>query len=65
MGKDSTLYALERGTVVVTCEKINPNSTNYWAKLTYAGKEGSVIYKKHFNIIPEPQHDRFIVIDTV
>ncbi|KOC60518.1 39S ribosomal protein L27, mitochondrial [Habropoda laboriosa] len=64
-GKNGTLYALEKGKVMVTCEKINPNMARSWAKLNYAGRENSVIYKKHFNIIPEPQHDRFVLIDTI
>ncbi|XP_076628439.1 mitochondrial ribosomal protein L27 [Colletes latitarsis] len=65
MGKNGTLYALERGMVMITCEKINPSLTHPWAKMNYAGRENSVIYKKHFNVINEPQHDRFILIDTV
>lgn len=65
MAKDGTLYALEAGKVLVTCEKINPNSKHGWSIINYAGKENTTIYKKYFNVIPEPQHDRFIVVDTV
>lgn len=65
MGKDGTLYALEAGRVMVTCEKINPSTTHGWAILNYSGRENSTIYKKYFNVIPEPQHDRFIVVDTI
>ena len=65
MGRNGTLYAIERGTVVITCEKINPNMDHPWAKMNYEGREQSVIYKKHFNIIPEPHHDRFVLVDTV
>ena len=65
MARNGTLYALEPGKVVVTCEKINPNMKHRWARLNYAGREDSVIYKKYFNVIPEKQHDRFKVIDTV
>ncbi|CAK9820720.1 39S ribosomal protein L27, mitochondrial [Anthophora plagiata] len=64
-GKNGTLYALEKGKVMITCEQINPNMKRRWARLNYAGRENSVIYKKHFNVIPEPQHDRFLLIDTV
>ncbi|XP_076239397.1 mitochondrial ribosomal protein L27 [Calliopsis andreniformis] len=64
MGKNGTLFAMEPGKVVVTCEKINPDMNNPWAKVNYAGREG-VIYKKHFNVIPEPHHDRFVVIDKI
>ncbi|CAK9830003.1 39S ribosomal protein L27, mitochondrial [Anthophora retusa] len=65
IGRNGTLYALEKGKVMVTCEKITPNMQNGWARLSYAGRENSVIYKKHFNVIPEPHHDRFVLIDTV
>ncbi|KZC09902.1 PREDICTED: 39S ribosomal protein L27, mitochondrial [Dufourea novaeangliae] len=65
MGRNGTLYALEAGRVIITSEKINPNTTHTWATMNYAGRENSVIYKKHFNVIPEKQHNRFILIDTV
>lgn len=65
LGKKGTLYALEPGKVVVTCEKINPNMKHRWCQINYAGREDCVIYKKYFNVIPEKQHDRFKVIDTV
>ncbi|XP_033329782.2 mitochondrial ribosomal protein L27 [Megalopta genalis] len=65
MGRNGTLYALEPGKVMVTCEKINPNNTHSWALMNYAGREESVIYKKHFNVIPQKQHDKFVVIETV
>ncbi|CAK9795558.1 39S ribosomal protein L27, mitochondrial [Anthophora quadrimaculata] len=65
IGKNGTLYALEEGKVMVTCEKIIPNMKQRWARLNYAGRENSVIYKKYFNVIPEPHHDRFVLIDTV
>ncbi|CAL7934026.1 unnamed protein product [Xylocopa violacea] len=64
-GKNGTLYALEKGKVVVTCEKINPNLERTWSRLNYADRVNSVIYKKHFNIIPEPQHDKFVLIDIL
>ncbi|XP_054003895.1 39S ribosomal protein L27, mitochondrial [Hylaeus anthracinus] len=64
MGRNGTLYAMEPGTVMVTCEKINPNSSS-WAQRFYGGRGETPIYKKHFNVIPEPMHDRFILIDTV
>lgn len=49
---------------MITCEKINPNMSHSWTKRNYADRKNSVIYKKHFNIIPESQHNRFILIDT-
>ncbi|XP_050465425.1 39S ribosomal protein L27, mitochondrial [Cataglyphis hispanica] len=64
-GRNGTLFAIEAGKVMVTCEKINPNWNHSWIKRCYAGREGQVIYKKHFNIIPDPQHDRFQLIDRI
>ena len=64
-GKNGTLYALEKGKVIITCEKIDPNLDHSWARTHYAGRENSVIYKKHFNVIPEPQDNRFVLIDAI
>ncbi|KMQ96600.1 39s ribosomal protein mitochondrial-like protein [Lasius niger] len=64
-GRNGTLYAMESGKVMVTCEKINPNWDHSWIKRCYAGRENQVIYKKHFNVIPEPQHNRFLLIDRI
>lgn len=65
MGRDGTLYALEEGKVMVTCEKINPNYNRKWASLNYKGRKWTNIYKKYFNVVPEPQHTRFIVVDKI
>ncbi|XP_031846039.1 mitochondrial ribosomal protein L27 isoform X2 [Nomia melanderi] len=65
LGKNGTLYALEPGRVMVTCEKINPNFNRSWAVKYYEGRTGSVIYKKYFNVIPNKLHDKFVLIDTV
>lgn len=64
-GHNGTLFALEHGRVVVTCEKINPNWDHTWIQRCYAGRQDNVIHKKHFNIIPMPQHNRFKLIDEV
>lgn len=56
---------MEAGKVMVTCEKINPWWKHPWVKRNYAGREGQVIYKKHFNIIPNPQHNQFQLIDKI
>lgn len=50
---------------MVTCEKINPNWNHGWIKRCYAGREGQVIYKKHYNVIPDPQHNRFQLIARI
>lgn len=64
-GKNGTLFALEHGRVVVTCEKFEPNWEHTWVQRTYAGREDQTIYKKYFNVIPEPQHQRFKLVDEV
>ncbi|XP_029663449.1 uncharacterized protein LOC115235668 [Formica exsecta] len=64
-GRNGTLFAIEAGKVMVTCEKINPYWNHTWVKRCYAGREGQVIYKKHFNVIPHPQHNRFLLIDRI
>ncbi|XP_046737457.1 39S ribosomal protein L27, mitochondrial [Diprion similis] len=64
-GRDGTLFALEAGRVMVTCEKIDPNWDHTWIIGNYEGRQGQVIYKKHFNVIPEPQHNVFKLVDTI
>lgn len=50
---------------MITCEKIDPDFSHFWVRKTYSGRENQVIYKKHFNVIPEPQHNRFKLMDTL
>ncbi|XP_012541361.1 50S ribosomal protein L27 [Monomorium pharaonis] len=64
-GRDGSLFAIEAGRVMVTCETIDPNWEHTWIQRNYAGRENQLIYKKHFNIIPIPQHNRFKLIDKV
>ncbi|XP_072744760.1 large ribosomal subunit protein bL27m isoform X2 [Anoplolepis gracilipes] len=64
-GRNGTLFAIEPGKVMVTCEKINPYWKHTWIKRCYAGREDQVIYKKHFNVIPYRQHNRFQLIDKI
>lgn len=64
-GRNATLYALEPGKVVITCEKFDPNWAHFWVKHYYGGREQQTIFKKYFNIIPEPQHQRFKLIDEI
>ena len=56
---------MQRGRVVVTCEKMDPAWDHTWIQKNYEGREGQVIYKKYFNIIPEPEHNRFKLIDKI
>lgn len=53
------------GKVVVTCEKANPNWDHTWIQRNYGEKQGQMFYKKFFNVIPEPQHNRFKLVDKI
>ncbi|XP_032676323.1 39S ribosomal protein L27, mitochondrial [Odontomachus brunneus] len=64
-GRNGTLFAMEAGKVMITCEKINPDFRHFWVRKAYSGRENQVIYKKYFNVIPEPQHNRFKLMSTL
>lgn len=64
-GINGTLFAMEPGKVVVTCEKFDPNWDHTWVQRMYKGREHQVIYKKYFNVIPEQQHQRFKLVDAI
>ncbi|KOB65832.1 Ribosomal protein L27 [Operophtera brumata] len=64
-GGNGTLFAMEPGKVVVTCEKFDPNWDHTWVQRLYAGRTQQTILKKYFNVIPEPQHQRFRLVDEV
>ncbi|CAH1635083.1 unnamed protein product [Spodoptera littoralis] len=64
-GRNGTLFAMEAGKVVVTCEKFDPNWEHTWVQRMYGGREQQVIMKKYFNVIPQPQHQRFKLVDEV
>jgi large subunit ribosomal protein L27 len=61
-GKNGTLFAMEHGRVYVTCEEADPNWDHTWIQRNYAGRENQKFYKKFFNVLPEPQHQRFKLI---
>ncbi|CAG4940339.1 unnamed protein product [Colias eurytheme] len=65
MGRNGTLFAMEAGKVVITCEKFDPNWDHTWVQRIYGGRTDQTIYKKYFNIIPKPQHNRFKLIDEL
>lgn len=65
MGRNGTLFALEHGKVLVTCEKFDPNWNHTWVQRIYAERRGTTIYKKYFHVIPKPQHNRFKLIDSI
>ncbi|KAJ8673335.1 hypothetical protein QAD02_004597 [Eretmocerus hayati] len=64
-GRNGTLYALTHGKVVITCEKVDLNWNHGWNKKCYGGREGESFYKKHFNVIPEAEHNRFKLVDKI
>ncbi|XP_041972907.1 50S ribosomal protein L27 [Aricia agestis] len=64
-GCNGTLFAMESGKVVVTCEQFDPNWEHTWVQRHYGGREHQKIYKKYFNVIPDPQHNRFKLVDEV
>lgn len=67
IGKDGSLYALEAGKLLITCEKFKPNMNNFWVDKTYKDRRGNMgnIYKKYFNIIPEPLEPKFKLVDRI
>ncbi|ALC38111.1 mRpL27 [Drosophila busckii] len=64
-GRNGTLFAMEHGKVVITCETIDPNWDHSWVQRNYAGRQDQTIYKKFFNVIPEKQHQRFRLVEEV
>lgn len=64
-GRNGTLFAIESGKVMVTCEKVDLNENHTWVLRNYEKRLGTPIYKKHFNVIAEPQHKRFVLINHV
>ncbi|XP_047022939.1 39S ribosomal protein L27, mitochondrial [Helicoverpa zea] len=64
-GRNGTLFAMEAGKVVVTCEKFDPNWDHTWVQRIYSGRQDQTILKKYYNIIPEPQHQRFKLVDEI
>lgn len=64
-GRNGTLFALEAGQVIVTCEKMDPNWNHSWIQRFYSNRRGQSIYKKYFNIIPKEQHNRFKLVESI
>ncbi|CAG9857448.1 unnamed protein product [Phyllotreta striolata] len=65
LGRNGTLFALEPGRVVVTCEQADLDWTHTWVRRCHGYRQGQVFYKKYFNVIAEPQHRDFKLIDTI
>ena len=58
-GRDLTLFAMEAGRVIVTCEKLSPYPES---ALYPAVQAGRVVYKKFYNVLPEPQEAKFKLV---
>lgn len=50
---------------MVTCEKVDLNWEHVWVMKQYEGRNSQTFYKKYFNVIQEPQHNRFKLIDRI
>ncbi|PSN36511.1 39S ribosomal protein L27 [Blattella germanica] len=64
-GRNGTLFAMEAGRVMVTCEQADPNWNHSWIIKHYEEKEGQTFYKKYFHVMPEPQKGHFKLIDRI
>lgn len=67
IGKDGSLYALQPGKVLITCEKFQPNFDKYWTDKVYSSRKENManVYKKYFHVIPEPLEPKFKLVDTI
>ena len=67
IGKDGTLYALEAGKVLITCEKFQPNFEKYWTEKAYGTRRDNIahVYKKYFHVIPDPLEPKFKLVDQI
>ncbi|KAG5670933.1 hypothetical protein PVAND_001162 [Polypedilum vanderplanki] len=59
----NTLFAMTNGRVYVSCEKVDLNWDHSLVQKHFAGRHDQTIYKKYFNVVPEPQHQRFRLVD--
>lgn len=65
LGRNGSLFAIIPGKVSVTCEKVNPNWDHTWVQRCHGHRKGTEFYKKYFNVIPQPQHQNFKLIDQI
>ncbi|KZS10845.1 39S ribosomal protein L27, mitochondrial [Daphnia magna] len=67
IGKDGSLYALQPGKVLITCEKFQPNFDKYWTDRVYRSRKENManVYKKYFHVIPDPLEPKFRLVETV
>ncbi|XP_034256830.1 50S ribosomal protein L27 [Thrips palmi] len=65
-GKNGTIYAIKPGKVVISTEVAKPDWNHTWIQRLLPPRPDDVpIYKKYINVIPEPQHNRFKLIEAV
>lgn len=64
-GKNGTLSAMVPGKVLITCEKVDLNWEHTWVERCYNHRRNTEFYKKYFNVLPEPQHKNFKLIDQI
>ncbi|KAK3915363.1 39S ribosomal protein L27, mitochondrial [Frankliniella fusca] len=65
-GRNGTIFAIKAGKMVFSSEIAQPNWEHTWIQRLLPKRPDDVpIYKKYINIIPEPQHNRFKLIDVV
>nr|XP_022905845.1 uncharacterized protein LOC111417712 [Onthophagus taurus] len=65
LGRNGTLFAMIPGKVVVTCEETNPDWDHTWVQRCHGSRMGTKFYKKYFNVIPNPQHNNFKLIEQI
>ncbi|XP_071451324.1 large ribosomal subunit protein bL27m [Hetaerina americana] len=65
LGRNGTLFAMEQGQVMITCEKVDADWEHTWVKRIYGGREQENIFKKYFNVIPERQHNNFKLLYSI
>lgn len=65
LGRNGTLFAMVPGRVMVTCEKVDLNWDHPWVQYCYSHRENKEFYKKYFNVIPEKQHQNFVLVDQI
>jgi len=58
-GRDLTLFALEKGEVVISCEQLSPYPQS---PLYPAVQAGRVVHKRFYHVIPEPQMPLFRLV---
>ncbi|VEN35085.1 unnamed protein product [Callosobruchus maculatus] len=65
LGKNGTIFAITPGQVRITCEKVDLDWDHTWVQRCHGHRKGVEFYKKYFNVIPEPQHQNFKLVDEI